>query len=115
MDNTSDFKNERTIVTESSYQQQNRQIEFSGSETTQAASELDFSVDNDVEAVMDRRVGSDEDDSSFLLSNLRFRNPGDKRHYGKCTPFFFYNGEPLCLIGPDCELFRPAWADFNHF
>ena len=27
----------------------------------------------------------------------------DERHYGRCTPFMYYNGEPLILIGPDCR------------
>lgn len=27
----------------------------------------------------------------------------DTRHYGNCTPFLYYNGEPLILIGPDCN------------
>ena len=29
----------------------------------------------------------------------------DDRHYGRCTPFFYYRGEPLCLLGPDCNEF----------
>ena len=27
-----------------------------------------------------------------------------KRNFGKCFPFFFYKGEPLCIIGPDCKI-----------
>lgn len=25
----------------------------------------------------------------------------DNRHYGRCFPFLYFNGEPLCLLGPD--------------
>ena len=28
----------------------------------------------------------------------------DDRHYGNCYPFLYLNGEPLCLVGPDCML-----------
>jgi hypothetical protein len=31
---------------------------------------------------------------------LGFRIP-DSRHYGRCFPFLYWQGEPLCLIGPD--------------
>lgn len=31
--------------------------------------------------------------------------PKDTRHYGNCTPLMYYNGEPLILIGPDCNLY----------
>lgn len=29
----------------------------------------------------------------------------DNRHYGRCSPFLYYNGEPLCIVGPDCTSF----------
>jgi len=32
-------------------------------------------------------------------------DPEDLRHYGSCTPFFYYKGEPLCVLGPDCNLY----------
>lgn len=25
----------------------------------------------------------------------------DTRHYGRCKPFLYWNGEPMCLLGPD--------------
>lgn len=28
----------------------------------------------------------------------------DNRHYGRCRPFLYLDGEPLCLIGPDCRI-----------
>lgn len=31
---------------------------------------------------------------------LAFKIP-DNRHYGRCTPFLYWNGEPLCRVGPD--------------
>jgi hypothetical protein len=31
----------------------------------------------------------------------------DDRHYGNCFPFLYLNGEPLCLIGPDCRCILP--------
>lgn len=27
----------------------------------------------------------------------------DDRHYGNCLAFLYLNGEPLCLLGPDCS------------
>ena len=31
-------------------------------------------------------------------------DPDDERHYGSCWKFAYWNGTPLCVIGPDCKL-----------
>ena len=30
-------------------------------------------------------------------------NPEDPRFYGKCWKFAYWDGQPLCVIGPDCK------------
>ena len=32
---------------------------------------------------------------------FKFRDPEDPRHFGRCMPFCYWNGNPLVVIGPD--------------
>lgn len=32
-----------------------------------------------------------------------FKDKEDPRHYGKCWALCYYNGNPLVIIGPDCN------------
>ena len=34
---------------------------------------------------------------------IQWTDNTDQRHYGNCRPFFYYKGEPLCILGPDCK------------
>lgn len=35
---------------------------------------------------------------------ITFRNPNETRHLGSCRAFFYYKGDPLVIIGPDCKI-----------
>lgn len=67
-------------------------------------------------------AADDDDDAQYfqndgwndhpqLQQGIHFRIP-DPRHYGTCHPFFYIDGEPLCLVGPDCN---PRKVNFRAF
>jgi len=41
-----------------------------------------------------------EVNNEIIHKGFRFRIE-DPRHYGRCIPFLYFDGEPLCLLGPD--------------
>ena len=39
----------------------------------------------------------------YPKSGFVWSDPDDDRHYGGCWAFAYWNGSPLCIIGPDCK------------
>lgn len=52
--------------------------------------------------------------SRFLpKKGFSWSEPNDTRNYGKCWKFAYWNGNPLCIIGPDCK--RGVLTFQDHF
>lgn len=45
-----------------------------------------------------------EDKSLDFSIERKLTKDNDPRNYGRCFVFFYYKGDPLCVIGPDCKL-----------
>lgn len=41
----------------------------------------------------------------YPKEGFHWTDPDDHRHYGGCCAFAYWNGQPLCVIGPDCKLY----------
>ena len=44
---------------------------------------------------------------------ITFRNKNETRNLGSCRAFFYYKGDPLVIIGPDCKISHPIF--FSNF